>query len=52
VIAMWFTNVVMAVVGTIGVFRMGREFSTQRGGGLVERLRNRFEKPDPGEDAR
>jgi len=51
VIAMWFTNVVMAVVGTIGVLRMGREFTTQRGGGLLERLRGRFERTGSREDA-
>lgn len=37
-VAMWAVNVLFAVLGIIGVLRMGRETGTQRGGGWLERL--------------
>jgi len=40
IVAMWFTNVVMGVFGVVGVLRMGREATTQRGGGIMDRIRN------------
>jgi lipopolysaccharide export system permease protein len=44
IIAMWFTNILMGVLGLIGVMRMGRESTTQRGGGLAERLRGIWDR--------
>jgi lipopolysaccharide export system permease protein len=44
VLAMWFTNAVMAVLVLIGVMRMGREFGTNRGGGALERLRGWWDR--------
>jgi lipopolysaccharide export system permease protein len=38
VIAMWAVNAVMAVLGLVGVMRMGRETGTQRGSGAPDRL--------------
>jgi lipopolysaccharide export system permease protein len=44
IVAMWFTNVVMGVFGLVGVMRMGREATTQRGGGIMDRIRNVLER--------
>jgi lipopolysaccharide export system permease protein len=44
VVAMWGTNALMGVLGFIGVMRMGRESTTQRGGGFGERLRGIFSR--------
>jgi lipopolysaccharide export system permease protein len=43
-IAMWFTNALMGTLGLIGVIRMGRESTTQRSGGPIERLRSLWER--------
>ncbi len=51
--AMWATNVLLGALGIFGVLRMGREFTTPRGGGLGERLggwwRRRFRREDEAE---
>jgi lipopolysaccharide export system permease protein len=44
-IAMWFTNVIMGTLGIIGVLRMGRESTTQRGGSWLDRIRSLVERP-------
>jgi hypothetical protein len=44
IVAMWFTNVVMGAFGLVGVMRMGREATTQRGGGIMDRIRNVLER--------
>ena len=39
--AMWATNVIMTLVGTVMLLRMGRDFGSARGGGMREWLDQR-----------